>query len=389
MGAPVAGTASEGGRGGARLRRRERRSLLLVGARRVAQLGAWSFPAASRAAPAPSSPVRAGHGHAARLTGVLAISAVPTEAATLIQTIDTSKWNPASPDPSGIAYRPSADRLIVVDSEVDEKTGAGYHGVNLWVMTRGGNVTDTGTTLAFTPEPTGAGFDPATETLFISTDAGNKIYLDRTGPDGRFGTSDDTRTSIDTRAYGLTDTEDPEFDPITGHLFFVDGVTAEVYDLDPVNGVFGDGNDSLSHFDVGKYGASDTEGLASDPNRNTLLVGDRPSRKIYEVTKEGALVRIIDASGIAGMKRISGLAMAPGSTDPSVLHYWIVDRAVDNGSNSSENDGKIFEIATAQAGNTPPVVSAGPDQTVVLPDAANLQGSVFDDGLPSPPGTTT
>ncbi len=125
---------------------------------------------------------------------------------------------------------------------------------------------------------TGAGFDPATETLFISTDSGNKIFLDRAGSDGRSGTADDTRTSIETKAYGLTDTEDPEFDPVTGHLFFVDGVTAEIYDLDPVNGVFGDENDSLSHFDVGTYGASDTEGLASDPSRNTLLVGDRPSK---------------------------------------------------------------------------------------------------------------
>jgi hypothetical protein len=385
----VTGTRSNRGRAGSYPRHPARRSLLVVGAVLAGQLGAWSFPAAARAAVAEPAPVREGHGHAARPTGALAIAAVPTETATLIQTIDTSKWSPASPDPSGITYRPSADRLIVVDSEVDEKTGAGYHGVNLWVMTRSGNVTDTGTTLAFTPEPTGAGFDPATETLFISTDSGNKIFLDRAGSDGRFGTADDTRTTIDTKAYGLTDTEDPEFDPITGHLFFVDGVTAEVYDLDPVNGVFGDGNDSLSHFDVGTYGASDTEGLASDPSRNTLLVGDRPSRKIYEVTKEGALVRIIDASGIGALKRISGLAMAPSSTDPSVLHYWIVDRAVDNGSNSSENDGKIFEIATAQAGNLPPVVSAGPDQTTVLPDAATLQGSVWDDGLPSPPGTTT
>ena len=70
MGAPVGRTGSEVGRGGARLRHRGRRSLLVVGALLVAQLGAWSFPAASRAAPAPSSAVRAGHGHAARLAGV-------------------------------------------------------------------------------------------------------------------------------------------------------------------------------------------------------------------------------------------------------------------------------------------------------------------------------
>ena len=325
-----------------------------------------------------------------RVTGASALAvAAPVQTATLVQTIDTSKWDPASPDPAGVTYRPSRDRLLVADSEVDERTGAGYHGVNLWEITRSGKVTDTGTTLSFTNEPTGLGFDAETETLFVSTDVGNKIWLDRPGADGRFGTSDDVRTSIDTKAYGLTDTEDPEFDPATGHLFFVDGVTAEVYQLDPVNGVFGDGNDVLSHFDVGQYGARDTEALASDPLRNTLLVGDRPSKKIYEVTKDGALVRVIDASGIPGMKRISGMAMAPASTNPSVLHYWIVDRAVDNGSDATENDGKLFEITAPAPGNSPPAVDAGPDRTIAMPDPVTLQGIVTDDGLPDPPGTTT
>ncbi|HEU4356144.1 MAG TPA: hypothetical protein VFT27_11195, partial [Actinomycetota bacterium] len=324
-----------------------------------------------------------------------ALAAATTDTATLIQTIDTSKWNPASPDPAGVTYRPSRDRLLVADSEVDEKTGAGYHGVNLWEITRNGNVTNTGTTVPFTNEPTGLGFDPATETLFVSTDVGNKVWVVNPGGDGKFGTSDDPRTSIDTRGFGLRDTEDPAFDQNTGDLFFVDGVTTEVYRLDPVDGQFGNGNDHLvGHFDVGKYGAKDTEALAWDPGRDTLAVGDRPSRKIYEVTKDGALVRIVDASNIAGMKRISGMTVAPASNDPSALHYWIVDRAVDNGSSSSENDGKLFEISAPGGGgggptNTPPVVSAGPNQTITLPNAATLQGSVTDDGLPNPPGVTT
>jgi hypothetical protein len=339
---------------------------------------------------------RDGGGRRAREAALdtVALAAAATDIATLVQTIDTSKWNPASPDPAGVTYRPSRDRLLVADSEVDENTGAGYHGVNLWEITRNGNVTNTGTTVPFTNEPTGLGFDPGSETLFVSTDVGNKIWVVRPGGDDRFGTSDDQRTSIDTKAFGLSDTEDPAFDQGTGDLFFVDGVTTEVYRLDPVDGDFGDGNDNLvGHFDVGAYGARDTEALASDPVRDTLVVGDRPSKKIYEVTKDGALVRIIDASNTAGMKRISGMTVAPGSNDPSAMHYWIVDRVVDNGSSSSENDGKLFELSAPGGGggptNTPPVVSAGPNQTITLPAAASLQGSVTDDGLPDPPATTT
>jgi len=39
--------------------------------------------------------------------------------------------------------------------------------------------------------------------------------------------------------------------------------------------------------------------------------------------------------------------------------------------------------------NSAPTVNAGPDQTIALPAAANLVGTVTDDGLPNPPGTLT
>ena len=68
----------------------------------------------------------------------------------------------------------------------------------------------------------------------------------------------------------------------------------------PVNGVFGEGNDLMTHFDVGKFGATDSDGLGSDPASGTLLVGARTTKQIFEVTKTGSLIRIIDASGISG-----------------------------------------------------------------------------------------
>ena len=39
--------------------------------------------------------------------------------------------------------------------------------------------------------------------------------------------------------------------------------------------------------------------------------------------------------------------------------------------------------------NQPPVVNAGPDQTITLPSSASLSGTATDDGLPNPPGTLT
>jgi hypothetical protein len=290
---------------------------------------------------------------------------------------------------------PGLDRFQVADSEVDETTGAGYHNVNMWQITRAGTVTDTGTTWlpapGFSKEPTGLGFDAASNTLFISDDSAHRIWIDKPGPDLRFGTADDVVTSIDMLQYGSNDTEDPEFDPSTGHLFFIDGVNVEVYELDPVDGIFGNGNDVLvNHFDMSQYGPTDLEGLGSDPAHNTLLVGGRLTKQIYEVTKSGALVQQIDASQISGMRYISGLAQGPASDNSGRKDYWTVDRNIDNGSQPAENDGQLFELTIPGTGNTAPVVNAGPDQTVTQPTSStSLSGTVTDDGQPNPPGTTT
>ena len=50
----------------------------------------------------------------------LAETAAPTVKGTLVQTIQMSKFNPPSPDPAGITYRPDKNRLMVSDSEVEE-----------------------------------------------------------------------------------------------------------------------------------------------------------------------------------------------------------------------------------------------------------------------------
>ena len=45
--------------------------------------------------------------------------------------------------------------------------------------------------------------------------------------------------------------------------------------------------------------------------------------------------------------------------------------------------------ASGGGGNQAPQVNAGTDQSITLPDSANLDGTVTDDGLPNPPGAVT
>ena len=54
-----------------------------------------------------------------------------------------------------------------------------------------------------------------------------------------------------------------------------------------------------------------------------------------------------------------------------------------------DRDDLVFALSTAPPVNQPPVVNAGSNQTITLPAAANLNGTVTDDGLPNPPATVT
>ena len=101
----------------------------------------------------------------------------------------------------------------------------------------------------------------------------------RPGLDGVYGTADDLVSKFSTAAFGDTDPEDVAYDPASGHVFACDGAGIEIYDINPVNGIFGDGNDVVTHFDLARYGLRDCEGLGIDTSRNTLLAVDgRPTR---------------------------------------------------------------------------------------------------------------
>ena len=329
-------------------------------------------------------------------TSLLVLSLVtPAQAAssvtaTLVRTVNLFQLNPPSPDPSGIAYLPAQDRLLVADSEVEEMSI--WAQVNLWKIHRDGTLDDTANIRPFTKEPTGLGFDPATGRLFISDDSARKIFIVLPGNDGKYGTSDDVRTSFSTTTFGNTDPEDVAFATATGELFTADGLGAEIYRISPgPNGTFeGTGDDVITHFDVSALGVQDAEGLGYHPDRNTLLVPDgRSTTTMIEVSLGGTLLTTIDISS-AQAKHPEDVAVAP-ATSGGGNNLFMVARGVDNNNHPNENDGKMYEFSVnlPSTGNNAPVVNAGPDQSVQFPDAASLNGSVTDDGKPTPPDLTS
>ena len=147
----------------------------------------------------------------------------------------------------------------------------------------------------------------------------------------------------------------------------------------------------VSQFDVEQYGVLDPESVEFVAESGTLLIlSNHMNRSIIETTTSGILLRTMDVSAANGVAP-AGLAYAPASNGSGVKHFYIVDRGIDNNINPNSIDGKLFEMTApvplAPGFNTPPIVNAGTDQTIVLPNNALLDGTVSDDGLPNPPAT--
>jgi len=327
----------------------------------------------------------------ASLATEAAVVAANDVTGTLVRTVDTSAFDPPSPDPSGVVYLPAADRLFIVDGEVDEMPI--FQGSNFFATTRAGSVVDTGVSQPWSNEPVGVGYNPGNNHLFVSDDDQKEVFELVTGADGRFGTADDTFTHFDTATWGDTDPEGNDYDTATNSLWTADGLNTQVfrYRAGP-DGKVGTADDIRTNFDVGVYGARDPEGMAYDSVRDTILIVDQDSQKIYEFDKAGGLLNTISIAGNS-VDRAAGLAVAPGSSSPTERHYYVVARGLDNDSHPTENDGKMYEFSASLppvgTTNQAPLVNAGPDQTIVLPASASLDGSVTDDGRPNPPGAVT
>ncbi|MCI0401413.1 MAG: hypothetical protein L0Z68_08975, partial [Gammaproteobacteria bacterium] len=309
------------------------------------------------------------------------------------QTIDTSQWSPPSPDPSGAEYLSSTGNLMISDGEVDE-TMQGitfYQGANMFEATPVGSLVDTWETTTFPPnppsfsnEPVGVAYNPSNQHLFISDDNTDDVFEIDPNGDGLYGTPDDVVTTTDAAGFGATDPEGLAYG--AGAVWIADGINDEIYKIVlGANGVLGGGDDQITHFDTGFTGIGNTDGIGYGPSGHLYIVGPDPNDTVYELTLAGMLVRTI---GIAAFnaKNLAGVAVGPGN------RLYLADRRVDNDSDPNENDGRVYvcDPPPLPTGNQPPIVSAGPDKFIVLPNnSVQLDGTVTDDGLPNPPALTT
>jgi DNA-binding beta-propeller fold protein YncE len=238
-----------------------------------------------------------------------------------------------SGDASGVAYVPSLQKLFIVDSEHDESPY--FSSDNMFSIGPNGAVESYDLT-GFTNEPTGIGFNPKNGYLYVTDDDQQEVFwFSPTAPSVKLG-------QFDTRSAGLTDTEDPKFDPVTGNIFVLDGSLKEILELTE-QGAF---VNSLSLPSV----MTDAEALAYDPMHDVFFVASGASTNIWEIDRSGNILATISVLGsssylnpVNGSKPApKGLELAPSSDpdDGSTMNLFVADYGIDQ-----QNDGRLFEIS--------------------------------------------
>jgi hypothetical protein len=262
----------------------------------------------------------------------------------VVAEIDTSTWDPPSPDPSGIAFIARSDRFMVVDGEVDETPH--WDGVNAWLIDRDGSALRSMDLTAYTTEPTDVSV--FRKTIYISDDVHDTILRMRRGRDGRLGTNDDLVRSISTHRFGSTDPEG--LFKSRRFLFIADGAESRnpaIYRINPGrDGRFGGDDDRVLRIDAGRLGLQDPEGVTYA--RRSLFIVSRLGRNrgIVRANLRGELLETYDLAG-TGLRRSAGIAVVRAGD--GFLEAWVTDRGSDNDADRNENDGKIFVFSLETA----------------------------------------
>jgi hypothetical protein len=267
----------------------------------------------------------------------------------VVQVTATSEWATPSPDPMDMTFDPELNRLVIVDSEVEE-TGLGV-GKNGYLVRPNGLLRRTFNTLRYTDEPTGVARMPTTGHYFVASDGPDRTYFIKPGLDGRHFTGDDIVKEIRQRlgpfrSDPATDVEALLF--ADGALWMADGAGGKIYrierGLDGRWAGHGQWDNVVTHWDTDPLGILDPEGIVYvEQTGNLLIVGNRRDSDIVEVTLDGVLVRTFEGAD-AGWRSPSGLAFAPAPSGVGT-HLFLIDRGFDNDQYPRENDGKLFELS--------------------------------------------
>jgi hypothetical protein len=210
--------------------------------------------------------------------------------ATLVRTINLGALNPPIPDPSRPTYVPSRDRLLISGGEVDEMPI--FQCADVLDATRNGILLqDRGVSTPQTKEPAGVTCQSSNDHPLAVDDDQQRGHDFAPGSDLRYGTA----------GFGSTDPADGLCYPPTGEVFVLEGSDDDVHRVSSgTNGVF-DGppvdDDTAGEFATPAFGPDDPEGIGYHVARDTLLIVDFQTDRVYELNRELMHINVIDIAG--------------------------------------------------------------------------------------------
>jgi hypothetical protein len=264
---------------------------------------------------------------------------LPPSQPSVVKIFDATQYKAGDPsgygsgDPSGICYVPTMDALFMCDSEHDESP---YNSTtNLFVLKRDGSHTASFSMRSYTKEPTGVAFNPTNGYLYVTDDDKDKVYwVNPNNPSVKIG-------EFSVSGLGIADAEDPKFDPVTGNMFLLDGVSRRFFELTSQGKL-------VSSMSLPSQ-MKDAEALAYDASSKVFYIASGAGTNIYKMSRSGEILKTIDILGssaylnpITGSKPVpKGLELAPSSdpNDGGRMSLFVADYGVDQ-----KNDGRLFEI---------------------------------------------
>jgi sugar lactone lactonase YvrE len=268
-------------------------------------------------------------------------SAAPSVEPKLVRIVPTSSWATPSSDPTGLTFQRSTGSLLITDAEVEE-IGRLWSGSNLFITNRRGTLLKSRSVRRVTGEPEDIAWRNR-RTSYVVDDDHWRVYRIRTGPDGLIGTRDDRwKEVLRTRRFGSRDPEGLAWRRRNKSLILTDARRGRVFIVRcGRDRRFGTPDDSVRRFATVALGIGTPEDVVWDPRRNHLLIVGSSEPIVVETTMKGRLVRTFDLSG-SGVRRGSGIALAPDPARPGKRLMFVTDKGVDNESDPDENDGRLF-----------------------------------------------
>jgi uncharacterized protein YjiK len=352
---------------------------------------------------------------------------------TVVNTVNISKLAPTlipmTNEPTGVTWNPNNGHYFFTDDNAKEI-------YELYPGTDGQYFTDDDTWTSYNTLPMGSGdpegiaFDDSRGEghLLVADGVGREVYDIDLRSNGTLNQSDSV-THFDVYSIGVDDPEGIEFNPHNGHLYILDSSTNRIAET-TIDGTLLRFLDL--DFPMPILKPLRPAGLAYAPasdgsGGNNLYIIDRRvdngedalenDGKMYEVSLPNAAPAVDAGPGqtitLPASATLDGMVIDDGLPDPPALTTeWTKSSGPDEvtfddasavDTTASFSTGGVYVLRlTANDGGAPdvydevtitvnqaPIVEAGPDQIITLPDSAILDGMVTDDGLPDPPGEVT